>query len=99
MQVVELVGEVEDELFGLLSAYARHTLKRCQILVAQRPNEAVGGEGRQQAERQRRADALRVEHPLKDAPLVRTREPVELPAVVLHDEVRVQRRRLAGARQ
>ena len=95
LQLVELVGEIENQLLRLLPPDARHALQRRDVLLADRPHQALRRKRRQQAERERRPDALCAQHALEHAPLERRREAEELPAVLPHDEVRVQRDRLA----
>jgi hypothetical protein len=54
------------------------------------------GEGREHPEGERRADPFRAEHLLEDPALVGGGEAVELPAVLLHDQVREDGDGLAG---
>jgi hypothetical protein len=99
LEIIELVREVENQLFGLLAPNARHTLKCRDIPVANRANESIGAERRQQPEGERRSHALGAQHALKDATLERRREAEQLPRVFLDDEIRVQHDRLTRTRQ
>jgi len=47
--VVELVGEVEDQLLGLLAADAGHGLQGGDVALADGADEALGGQGGEHA--------------------------------------------------
>src|SRR5919202_5114594 len=89
-QVVELVGEVEDESLRLLASDARHALQRDDVALAERAHEPFRAQVRQEAERERWADPVGGQQLLKNAPLGGGGEAEEQPAVVAYDEVRVQ---------
>src|SRR5688500_10101553 len=99
LELVELVGQVEDELLGLLAPDARHALQRGDVLLPDGTHVALGRERREQTERERGPDSLRAENLLDHAALVWRGEAEQLPAVLLHDEMRVHGAALARFRQ
>src|SRR4051812_3517493 len=48
LEIVELVREVENQLLCLLAPDARHALERRDVVIANRANESIGAERRQQ---------------------------------------------------
>src|SRR4051812_2132117 len=89
LQIIQLVGEVENQLFRLLAPDARHALQRGDVFLSQCTDQPVCRERRQKTEREGGSNTFRIQYALKDASLERRRKAEQLPPIFLDDEMRV----------
>src|SRR6185437_5038582 len=98
-EILHLVAQFDAQAFRHFLAHPRHALQHREVAVAYCAHHPPAAERRDEAERERAADAARAEQRVEERAVACVGKAVELPAVFLHDERGVQRDRLAGARQ